>query len=84
MNSRHRRTLDKLFAEPMPHTMRWSDVASLLGAVGMLTSGAGSRVHALVNGRPATFHMPHPSNEIRTKTIKDIRDFLADAGVRPD
>jgi len=50
----------------------------------MLTSGAGSRVHALVNGRPATFHMPHPSNEIRTKTIKDIRDFLADAGVRPD
>jgi hypothetical protein len=35
MNSGHRRTLDRVFAEPAPADLRWRDMEALLRAVGL-------------------------------------------------
>jgi len=44
MNSRHRRTLGRIFAEPTPADLRWRDIDALLRAVGAeVSEGAGSR-----------------------------------------
>jgi hypothetical protein len=34
MNSRHRRTLGRIFAEPTPADLRWRDIEALLRAAG--------------------------------------------------
>jgi hypothetical protein len=34
VNSRHRRTLGRIFAEPTPADLRWRDIEALMGALG--------------------------------------------------
>ena len=82
MNSRHRRTLGRVFSEPPPVDLRWSEVETLLRALGAeISEGAGSRVRVALGGVRAVFHRPHPSPEIKRGLVRAVRDFLAAAGV---
>ena len=84
MNSRHRRTLWRIFAEPTPADLRWGEIEALLRAAGAeIGEGAGSRVRVRMGGVRAVFHRPHPGPETRRGLVRAVRDFLAAAGVRP-
>jgi hypothetical protein len=85
MNSRHRRTLARIFAEPTPADLRWSEIEGLLRTVGAeISEGAGSRVRAALGGVRAVFHQPHPGPETRRSMVRAVRDFLAAAGIKPE
>jgi len=85
MNSRHRRTLGRIFAEPAPAELRWHDIEALLRAAGAeISEDAGSRVRVALAGVRAVFHRPHPGPETRRTLVRAVRDFLAAAGIKPD
>ncbi|MGH7045094.1 MAG: type II toxin-antitoxin system HicA family toxin [Stellaceae bacterium] len=85
MHGRHRRTLTRVFCDPAPADIRWSEVEALLRAAGAeISEGAGSRVRVALAGVRAVFHRPHPSPEAKRSLVRAVRDFLAAAGVTPD
>jgi hypothetical protein len=84
MHGRHRRTLARIFAEPVPADLRWSDIESLLRAAGAeISEGSGSRVRVALGGARAVFHRPHPSPDAKRGAVRAVRDFLEAAGVQP-
>ena len=84
MNSRHRRTLAAVFADPVPGTIDWSAVEGLLVAAGArVIEGRGSRVRFECNGEVETFHRPHPAKEAKRYQVRAARAFLERIGVTP-
>ncbi len=77
MNRRQERTLNAIFGTPVPKTLKWRQIESLLVACGAKTiEGRGSRVRFELNGITATFHRPHNQKEARPYQVKDARRFL--------
>jgi hypothetical protein len=84
MNASHQKTLSAIFASPTPATLEWRRIESLFLALGAQTvEGNGSRVRFELNGVVASFHRPHPQKEAKPYQVRDARDFLTQAGVRP-
>ena len=84
MNAKHRRTLEVIFARPVPSDVRWADIEALLIALGSVRSeGRGSRVRFVLNGVEAVFHRPHPRPETNKGAVESVREFLKLAGVEP-
>ncbi len=77
MNSRQRKTLEAVFAEPTRANIAWTEIESLLMAVGCrLIEGSGSRVRFECKGIIATFHRPHPAKEAKRYQVRDACEFL--------
>jgi hypothetical protein len=84
MNARHRRTLELIFALPVPASLEWLRIESLLIALGaQMIEGNGSRVRFELNGTIATFHRPHPAKEAKPYQVRDARALLEQAGIHP-
>lgn len=84
MNSKHRKTLAAIFADPVLSSILWTDIESLFVACGAeISEGRGSRVRVELNGVLATFHRPHPQPVTDRGAVKSVRRFLANAGVQP-
>ncbi|MCF8505650.1 MAG: type II toxin-antitoxin system HicA family toxin [Caulobacter sp.] len=84
MNSKQRKTLAAVFAEPVSGTVKWSVIESLLVAVGCeVIEGSGSRVRFVFDGVVAAFHRPHPAKEAKRYQVRDAREFLLRIGVKP-
>ena len=84
MKTAHKRTLTAIFSTPTPTTLAWRQVESLLIALdAQVIEGHGSRVRFELNGIIATFHRPHPQKEAKPYQIRDVRDFLTQAGIEP-
>ena len=84
MNSKHKKTLELVFAKPMPASLEWARIEALFVAVGAQTiEGDGSRVRFALNNVVGTFHRPHPAKEAKPYQVKDARQFLEQAGVKP-
>lgn len=84
MNSKHRKTLEAVFTDPVSGTVAWADVESLLVAAGAeVIEGRGSRVRFVLGEEVATFHRPHPAKEAKRYQVRDARDFLERIGVTP-
>lgn len=82
MNQSHQKTLEALSQKPLPSSLEWRRVESLLLACGAeLIEGSGSRVRFVLNGVVATFHRPHPQKEAKAYQLKDARIFLEKSGV---
>lgn len=83
LNSKQRRVLERVLAQPSPAEIPWDDIASLLEALGAtLELGAGSRVRVVLGERTATFHRPHPERIATRGLIRNVRKLLVEAGVR--
>ncbi len=81
MNKTHRKTLEALFRQPIPVSLEWRRIESLLQAVGAkVIEGSGSRVRFELNGIIGTFHRPHPQKEAKPYQARDARLFLEKAG----
>ena len=84
MNTPQRRTLERMLGRPTPPGLRWTDVTSLLGAVGVqITERSGSRVLLKKGAERMVVHRPHPGPETGRATVRDIAEFLEAIGVRP-
>jgi hypothetical protein len=84
MNSTHRKTLEAIFQQPVPSNLEWRRVESLLISVGaQLIERAGSRVRFVLNGVVGTFHRPHPHKEAKPYQVRDAKELLEKAGVKP-
>lgn len=84
MNSRHRKTLDAVFTDPVSGTVEWRAIEALLVAVGCrVIEGSGSRVRFEQRGVIASFHRPHPEKEAKRYQVRDARAFLIEIGVVP-
>lgn len=84
MNSKQRRTLEAVFADPVSGSLEWAAIESLLLAVGCrLIEGSGSRVRFERDGHVASFHRPHPAKEAKRYQVRDARAYLIAIGVKP-
>ena len=83
MNSKQRKTYNDLYTEPILSTIPWSDIESLLIALGAeIKEGNGSRARVKLNGARAVFHRPHPQRNTDKGAVKSVRKFLENAGVK--
>ncbi len=84
MNSKQRRTLEAVFAEPVSPSIAWSDIEGLLQALGcVLTKGAGSRVKFEKGGEVESFHRPHPVKEAKRYQVRMARAYLLRLEIKP-
>lgn len=84
MNKRHQRTLNAIFRTPVPTTLKWRQIESLLISCGAkVVEGRGSRVRFELNDVTATFHRPHNRKEAHSYQVRDVRRFLEEAGTIP-
>ncbi len=82
MNSKHRKTLAAIMANPGPKALPFRDVESLLRALGCaVRERAGSRVVFVKDGIPWATHRPHPDKMAREYQIKGVRAFLDEIGI---
>ena len=84
MQKKHRKTLQAIYAHPVRANIAWRDIEALFNALGAeITEGSGSRVRVALSGRKAVFHRPHPQKETNKNSVKSVRRFLAEVGIRP-
>ena len=84
MNSKHRKTLDAVFANPVNGNIEWSRIESLFIALGCaVVEGSGSSVTFEKNGKRAYFHRPHPQKDSLRYRVIDARHFLETIGEKP-
>lgn len=82
--TKHRATLQAIFADPVRSNIAWRDIEMLFIACGAeITEGHGSRVRVALNGIRAVFHRPHPQKETDKGAVKSVRRFLTEAEIWP-
>ena len=84
LSAKHKKTLDAIFDTPVRSDVAWDDIVKLLAALDAeISEGRGSRIRIALGGVRAVFHRPHPRKETDKGTLKSMRRFLTEAGVRP-
>jgi hypothetical protein len=83
MNKKQRQTLDRIFDRPERSDILWNDIESLFKALGAdMSEGRGSRVRVALEGVRAVFHRPHPQPVTNKSTVRSVRRFLLETGVK--
>lgn len=83
MNTKHKRTLQAVFKNPVPSNVIWEDVEKLFLHLGArVKEGSGSRLAVELNGVRAYFHRPHLQKESDKGALLSARKFLENAGVK--
>lgn len=84
LSSKHRKTLQAVFEDPVRSNVAWADAEKLFGALGAeVSEGRGSRVRVYLGGVRAVFHRPHPQKEIDKGALRSVQRFLVEAGFEP-
>jgi len=82
VNSKHKKTLEVLFAEPVNGNIEWRKIEALFLALGAVrTERSGSAVSFVLNDVRVDFHQPHPEKAALRYRVKDASNFLIQAGV---
>lgn len=84
MNSKHRKTLQTIFSDPVNGNIEWRKIEALFLALDAeKDEGQGSSVSFFLNNKRADFHRPHPNKEALRYRVKAAREFLEKAGITP-
>jgi len=84
VNARQRKTLAAIFTKPTPASIRFSDIESLIAALGgTVSSRGGSRVSIELKGEHWRAHRPHPGKEAKRYQLEEARELLERVGIRP-
>ena len=85
LSKKQRKILDQIFEQPVRSDVVWTNIESLLEALGAeISEGRGSRVRVALKGVRAVFHRPHPRRETDKGAVVSVRRFLSEAGVEND
>jgi hypothetical protein len=84
VNGTHRKTLEKILADPVNGNVDWLRIESLLKALGCrLVEGAVYSVTFELNGRRLSLHRPHPGKEALRYRVLAVREFVQRIGAKP-
>ncbi|EWG99112.1 type II toxin-antitoxin system HicA family toxin [Halomonas sp. BC04] len=84
MKRKHAKTLAAIFSRPTPGSIPWSDIESLLKALGAdIQEREGSRIAVVLFGEVRVFHRPHPSPDTDKGAVASIRKWLEENGETP-
>ncbi len=84
MNSKHKKTLEAIFSNPVNGNLEWARIEALLVATGCrVIEGSGSSVTFEKDGLRAYFHRPHPEKEALRYRVRLVREYLEKIGVTP-
>ncbi|RLA57560.1 MAG: hexulose-6-phosphate synthase [Gammaproteobacteria bacterium] len=84
MKRKYRKTLEQIYRRPTSGNILWSDIESLLSALGAeISERSGSRVAIVLFGEVRVFHRPHPSPTTDKGAIANIRQWLKEKEVTP-
>lgn len=84
LRKKHQSTLEKIFDVPVPANIKWTDIESLIRALGgEISEGKGSRCRFILNGSIAKFHRPHPLPDTDKGAVLSLREWLESTGIKP-
>ncbi len=84
MSHKHETLIRTIFHDPLSGNIHWREVESLLNHLGAdLSPLAGARVRVMLNRMEGILHRPHHSNVLSVQAVKQLREYLARAGVTP-
>ena len=84
MNAKHSKTLTAIFARPTKSNIKFSQIESLIMALGgEVREGDGSRVALELFGKREYAHRPHPGKEAKKYMVEKIREWLTSLEVTP-
>jgi hypothetical protein len=84
MKTKHKRTLQAVLALPTKASIAFTDIESLLLALGAeKTEREGSRVKYTLHGEDWHAHRPHPVKEAKKYQVEQIREILIKLGITP-
>ena len=84
MNAKHRKTFQAIFARPTSSSIVFSDIESLVVALGgSVTGREGSRVKITLQGEQWHCHRPHPGKEAKRYQVEEARELLERIGIKP-
>ncbi len=84
MNSKQRKVLAAVFADPVSGTLEWAAIENLLVSIGCeVIEGNGSRVRFALGAEAEAFHRPHPAKEAKRYQVRAARGFLTRIKVTP-
>lgn len=84
MNSKHKKTLAAIYANPTSSGIAFADVQKLLLALGaVLFEREGSRVKFVLRGMDWHAHRPHPGKECKKYQIEGVRELLEKLEIKP-
>lgn len=84
MSHKHLHLLRAIFQDPVSGNIHWREVESLLTHLGATIEPAhGARFRVVLNRVEAYLHHPHHGSVCAKQDIKQLREYLAHAGVSP-
>ena len=81
MSNKHLHLLQSIYRDPPSANIHWREIESLLVHLGAIEAAHGSRFRIVLNKVEVFLHHPHNSSTCPKQEIKQIREFLAHAGV---
>ncbi len=82
MNSKQRKTFEKIFDNPVRKNIKWMDVEKLIVAVGgKIKQGDGSRIRIGLGEFSLNIHTPHPQKELKPYQVRAIRKLFVERGL---
>ena len=82
MSHKHLHLLQAIYHDPLSSNIHWREIESLLEHLGATIEAAhGARFRIVLNKIEIFLHHPHNSSTCPKQEIKQIREFLARAGV---
>jgi hypothetical protein len=82
--SRHITLLRAIFQEPISANMHWREIESLLHHLGAVIEPThGARFRVVLYGVEFVLHHPHHGSECNKQDIKQLREYLTQAGISP-
>jgi hypothetical protein len=84
MSHKHINLLRTIFQDPLSANIHWREVESLLNHLGATIEPAhGARFRIVLNKVEGFLHYPHHGSACTKQDIKQLREYLAHAGVSP-
>ena len=84
MNTKHRKTLAAVFAHPTLASVVFSDIETLVKALGgTVVEREGSRVKMVLMNEEWRCHRPHPGKEAKRYQVEEARELFERVGVLP-
>ena len=82
MSNKHLHLLQSIYRDPPSANIHWREIESLLVHLGAdIEAAHGSRFRIVLNKVEVFLHHPHNSSTCPQQEIKQIREFLAHAGI---
>lgn len=82
MSHKHLHLLQAIYHEPPSANIHWREIESLLTHLGAnIESAHGARLRIVLNKVEVFLHHPHNNSTCAKQEVKQIREFLAHAGI---